>query len=573
MKKLFKKQFALTDKGAHDLIKACSASFFVYLATMLPVILLMFLFDDILEHHPMQTWFYIGFALATLVILYGCLHVEYNTLYNTTYKESANLRIEIAHTISKLPLSYFSRHDVSDLSQTIMADVAAIEHAMSAAIAKAIAFLAYFVVIAILLIAANVRLGLAVVIPVLLGLFFILLSKRIQLRGNKEHYDVLRENAEHFQEAIELQQEIKSYGQSETVKKELYADVEHGEKVHLKAEFIAVTPLMISGLIVQAALPIVILSATALFATGAISIVYLIGYILVAIKVKEAVDGVNANLTELLYIDSMIKRIKEIRETKIQKGKDVAIPSFDIEVKDVGFSYHVDTPVLHRVSFCAKQNEVTALVGMSGCGKTTILRLLSRLYDYDKGHIYIGGVEIKDISTAALFKQISIVFQDVTLFNTSIMDNIRLGKEAASDEEVRHAAKLAYCDEFVNKLPNGYETTIGEDGATLSGGERQRISIARAFLKDAPIIILDEIAASLDVENEKRIQDSLHRLMENKTVIIISHRMKSIENVDHIVVLDKGCVDAQGTHEEVMKHSSIYRDLVENARLAQAFTY
>ncbi|ENZ43268.1 ABC transporter ATP-binding protein, partial [Enterocloster bolteae] len=261
------------------------------------------------------------------------------------------------------------------------------------------------------------------------------------------------------------------------------------------------------------------------------------------------------------------------RETKIQQGKDQTISSYDIEFDQVSFSYDKDTEVLKNISFTAKQNEVTALVGVSGCGKTSILRLMSRLYDYDGGSIRIGGLDIKEISTKSLFEKIAIVFQDVTLFNASVLENIRIGKKTATDEEVVQAARLANCEEFIRRLPEGYKTMIGENGATLSGGERQRLSIARAFLKDSPIIILDEIAASLDVENEKKIQDSLNRLILDKTVVIISHRLKSVENADKIVVIDCGRVEASGTHLELLKTSPTYNNLVEKAKLTEKFQY
>lgn len=307
--------------------------------------------------------------------------------------------------------------------------------------------------------------------------------------------------------------------------------------------------------------------------TGEINILYFLGYVLASIKVRESVEAVSMNVAELYYLDSMVKRIREVRETKIQQGKDQTISSYDIEFDQVSFSYDKDTEVLKNISFTAKQNEVTALVGVSGCGKTSILRLMSRLYDYDGGSIRIGGLDIKEISTKSLFEKIAIVFQDVTLFNASVLENIRIGKKTATDEEVVQAARLANCEEFIRRLPDGYKTMIGENGATLSGGERQRLSIARAFLKDSPIIILDEIAASLDVENEKKIQDSLNRLILDKTVIIISHRLKSVENADRIVVIDCGRVEASGTHLELLKASPTYNNLVEKAKLTEEFQY
>lgn len=573
MNNLFKKYFALTDRGASDLVRASLASFLVYIVNMLPAILLMILFNELVLGNVKNNIFYIGFSVLVLVIMYILLRVEYNTLYNSTYKESANLRLDIADTLSKLPLSYFSKHNLSDLSQTIMADVAAIEHAISHAMAKTIGFFMFFPLISILLLIGNIKLGLAVILPIIIAFSLIVWSKKIQLRENIKYYTKLRDNSDSFQEAIELQQEIKSFGLAKEIKENLYKKMEEGEKIHLKAEFTAVVPLLFSGLVVQIAFAIVILVGTGLFLKGEINVLYLIGYILASIKIKEGVDGVSQNIAELYYIDAMINRIKEIRSTKVQKGEDKEISNYDIELKDVSFAYNEDTAVLKNVSFTANQNEVTALVGMSGCGKTSILRLISRLYDYDGGKIKIGGVDIKEISTKSLFEKISIVFQDVTLFNTSIAENIRIGKKTATDKEVKEAARLANCEEFINQLPEGYDTVIGENGATLSGGERQRLSIARAFLKNAPIIILDEIAASLDVDNEKKIQESLNHLIKNKTVIIISHRLKSVENADKIVIIDNGEVEAFGKHEELMYSSSIYNNLVEKAKLAEVFKY
>lgn len=573
MKNLFKRYFALTDKGASDLVKASFASFSVYIVNMFPAIILMLLFDELVLGNVKSNGFYIGFSVVVLVIMYVLLKLEYSMLYNSTYRESANLRLDIADTLSKLPLSYFSKHNLSDLSQTIMADVTAIEHAMSHAMAKMIGFFMFFPIVSILLLKGNLKLGLAVILPIIIGFLLMIWSKKIQLREKGKHYTKLRDNSDSFQEAIELQQEIKSFGLTKKIKKSLYEKMEEGEKIHLKAEVTTVVPILLSGFVVQISFVIVILVGTGLFLKGEISILYLIGYILVSIKIKEAVDGVSENIVEIYFIDSMISRIKEIRSTEVQKGEDKEISNYDIELKNVSFAYNEDTKVLKNISFTANQNEVTALVGLSGCGKTSILRLISRLYDYDKGNIKIGGVDIKDVSTKSLFEKISIVFQDVTLFNTSIMENIRIGNREATDKEVEEAARLANCEEFINMLPNGYDTVIGENGATLSGGERQRISIARAFLKNAPIVILDEISASLDVNNEKKIQESLNELTKNKTVIIISHRLKSIENVDKIVVINKGEVEAFGKHKELISVSKTYNNLLEKSRLAEVFKY
>ena len=573
MRELFKTHFALTDKGAKDLQKASAASFFVYVINFFPAMLLLLLVDELLLNNVKETGLYLWGSILVLAVMWILLRIEYDALYNTTYQESANLRTEIADILTKLPLSYFSRHDLSDLAQTIMADVAAIEHAMSHAMAKAVGFLFFFPLLSVLLLLGNVKLGLAIILPNLLGFGLLLLSKNLQIRESFKHYQKLRDNSESFQEAIENQQEIKSFGLTQKIRQTLYQKMEESEKIHLRAEISAGIPMLCSNVILQFAFVLVILIGVQMLHTGEINILYFLGYVLASIKVRESVEAVSMNVAELYYLDSMVKRIREVRETKIQQGKDQTISSYDIEFDQVSFSYDKDTEVLKNISFTAKQNEVTALVGVSGCGKTSILRLMSRLYDYDGGSIRIGGLDIKEISTKSLFEKIAIVFQDVTLFNASVLENIRIGKKTATDEEVVQAARLANCEEFIRRLPDGYKTMIGENGATLSGGERQRLSIARAFLKDSPIIILDEIAASLDVENEKKIQDSLNRLILDKTVIIISHRLKSVENADRIVVIDCGRVEASGTHLELLKASPTYNNLVEKAKLTEEFQY
>jgi len=279
------------------------------------------------------------------------------------------------------------------------------------------------------------------------------------------------------------------------------------------------------------------------------------------------------NMAEVMYLDARIKRIRELYNEPLQEGEECKLDNYDISFKDVTFAYNEDNKVLEGVSFEAKQGEVTALIGPSGCGKTTALRLMSRLYDYDSGSIVIGGRDIKSIDTESLFENISIVFQDVSLFNTSVMDNIRIGRYDATDDEVKEAARMANCEEFIDRLPEGYDTLIGEDGMNLSGGERQRISIARAILKDAPVILLDEISASLDVENEMKIQESLKHLIKGKTVVIISHRLKSVEGVDKIVVMNHGKVESEGRHRELLEKSDLYRTMIDRAGMIESYTY
>ena len=571
MKNYYKKRYALSEQGAKNLTKATLFCFLTYCINLGPMIILMGLINQLVLGNVSSTVQYIVMAILTLVFMYILLSEEYVSLFNATYKESANLRRGIAKDLAELPLAYFSKHDLSDLSQTIMADVDRIEHAMSHSIPKVVGMWLFFPLMGLMMLIGNWKLGLAAIIPTLLSFLINPLAKQKEVSEYSRYFNVLRDNSELFQETIELQQEISSFNQSGKVKKTLYGKMEESERIHLKVEIVPMLAVGISSSLSYISLAVVISVGIQLLMHNEISLLYLIGYIIGAIKVKQLFDISTEGMTEMSYIEPAVKRIKEMKNAVLQEGKDTSLSSYDIEFKNVSFGYNEDTKVLKDVSFIAKQGEVTALVGISGCGKTSILRLVSRLYDYDKGSILIGGEDIKNISTDSLFRNISIVFQDVTLFNTSIMENIRLGRESATDEEVKKAAELANCMDFIDKL--GFDTTIGENGAELSGGERQRLSIARAFLKDAPILILDEISASLDVDNEKKIQDSLNKLIKDKTVIIISHRLKSIENVDKIVVIDEGAVEMSGNHNELVEHSKVYKNLIEKTKLAEAFNY
>ena len=573
MKNYYKKRYALSEQGAKNLTKATIYCFLTYCINLGPMFILMGLINQLVLGNVSSTLQYIVMAILTLVFMYILLSEEYVSLYNSTYKESANLRKGIAENLAQLPLAYFSKHDLSDLSQTIMSDVERVEHSMSHSIPKVVAMWLFFPLMGLIMLIGNWKLGLAAIIPTLLSFMINPLAKQKEVSEYSRYFNVLRDNSELFQETIELQQEISSFNQSDKVKKNLYKKMEESERIHLKVEVLPMLAVGISSSLSYISLAVVLAVGIQLLIHNEISLLYLIGYLIGAIKVKELFDVSREGMTEMSYIEPAIVRIKEIKNAALQEGEDTDLSSYDIEFKNVSFAYNKDAKVLKDVSFTAKQGEVTALVGISGSGKTSVLRLISRLYDYDTGSILIDGKDIKNISTESLFKNVSIVFQDVTLFNTSIMENIRLGRESATDEEVKKAAELANCMDFIEKLPDGFNTLIGENGAELSGGERQRISIARAFLKDAPVLILDEISASLDVDNEKKIQDSLNKLIKDKTVIIISHRLKSIENVNKIVVIDEGVVETSGNHDELIKDSKVYKNLIEKTKLAEAFNY
>ena len=573
MKNYLKNRYGLTDKGAEGALVAIRYSSLKSLSYMLPMFLLMYVMQGLLnlgDFSPRLS--VIAYIIIALLMIF-VINRDYITTYNETYKESANLRIEISEIIKDLPLSFYSSRDLTDLSQTIMKDVEAIEHGLSHAVPGFYGFIINLIIISILLLIGNFKLGLAVIIPIYISAILNLLSSRIQKKGIRSYYKEQRKSSKMFQELIDLSTEIKSYNLTEEKEKSGVDFVRSLEKEHIKSELGQVIPIVSATVVANLSLALAIYVGLNSLIDGEINILYFAGYLFASARLIDGVAAFNQFYGELMYIDSPVEKVKALRNEKIQKGNRADLKSFDINGRKLSFSYLDDKKVIDNISFKALQGKTTALVGPSGCGKSTLIKLVARLYDYDSGEITIDDKEIKNIATQDLFKHISMVFQDVTLFNGSVMENIRLGRSSASDEEVLEAARLANCDDFVKKLPRGYKTEIGENGSNLSGGERQRISIARAFLKDAEIILLDEIAASLDVENEKYIQESLNKLTKNKTVIIISHRMKSIENVDQIIVMRDGKIEDFGRHEELLERSKTYKKMIESSKKSEEFVY
>lgn len=567
MRNWINKTFALNNKSSNNILIAIFYSLLVNIFSGSGVLLLLLFFYKKLDKIS-----YIFLAILILIILAISLGLEYNKLYYITYNESANLRIKIGNQLKNLPLSYFSKHDLSDLAQTIMSDIAKMEHAISHALAQTIAFVLFFILVSIAMLYFNFYLAMAIIIPFIINILILFLTKKVQIKSNTKYYKILRKNSESFQENIELQQEIQSLNLEKEMKEKLYIQMDETEKIHFEVESFITALLSLINLLFYIEIGVLILIGSHLFYTNKISLISLISFLLISLKLNEGSLASTLNITELFYIDARVKRLKEIINYPTQKGKDITLKSFDIQLTNVSFSYE-NEQILKDINFVAKQNEITALVGKSGSGKSTLLKLISRLEDYNSGKICIDKIDIKDISTASLFKNISIVFQDVILFNDTILENIRVGNLNASDEEVIKAAQKACCDEFVEKLPNKYNTLIGENGTSLSSGQRQRISIARAFLKNAKILLLDEISSSLDVDNEIQIQKSLQNLVKEKTVIVISHRIKSIENVDKIVVIDEGKVCDSGTHNELLNRCKIYKDLVTKSELGDNFIF
>ena len=573
MKDYLKNRFALTDEGAKGTSIAIFYSTLKNLSFMLPIFLLMYTIQGLLDLGDFSLKATLISYIIVAIIMALVLDKDYKTTYNETYKESANLRISLAEKLKDLPLSFYASHDLTDLSQTIMKDVETIEHCLSHSIPGFYGFIISFCIVSILLLIGNVRLALAIIIPILASILLTFLSKNRQKKATGEYYKDQRESARIFQELIDSSTEIKAYNLSESKEKEAINFVNKLEKKHVATEISQVIPVTLSQIVARFALGFAIYFGLKELIEGNINILYFSGYLFAAARLIDGVDQFVTYYGEFMYIDSPVEKIKSIELANMQEGQRSDIKSFDISCENLEFSYKDGKKVIDGISFNSYQDKVSALVGPSGCGKTTVLRLLSRLYDYDKGKISIDGKEISTVDTKDLFGHISMVFQDVILFNGSVMDNIRLGDLSASDDEVLKAARLANCDEFVNKLPMGYKTLIGENGSNLSGGERQRISIARAFLKNAEIILLDEIAASLDVENEKYIQESLNELTKNKTVVLISHRMKSIQNVDQIIVMNEGKIEALGTHEYLLDNSKTYAKMIESSRLSEEFVY
>ena len=573
MKNYLKDRFALTDKGAEGTIVAIKYSTLKSLSYMLPMFLLMYVMQGLLGLGKFNLKISVIAYIVIALIMIFVINRDYITTYNETYKESANLRIELSEIIKDLPLSFYSKRDLTDFSQTIMKDVEAMEHGLSHAVSGFYGFIINLVIISILLLIGNVKLGLAVIVPIYISAILNLTSTKMQKKATATYYKEQRKSSKMFQELIDLSTEIKSYNLTEEKEKSGIDFVRSLEKKHIKSELGQVIPIVSATVVANLSLALAIYVGLNSLINGEINILYFAGYLFASARLIDGVAAFNQFYGELMYIDSPIEKIKALRSEEIQPGIETEFKSFDIEGKNVEFSYLDDKKVIDNISFKALQGKTTALVGPSGCGKSTLIKLVARLYDYDRGEILIDKKEINKARTEDLFKHISMVFQDVILFNGSVMENIRLGRPTASDEEVLEAAKLASCDEFVKKLENGYDTEIGENGSNLSGGERQRISIARAFLKDAEIILLDEIAASLDVENEKYIQESLNKLIKNKTVMIVSHRMKSIRNVDQIIVMKDGKIEDFGKHDELLKSSKTYQKMIESSKKSEEFIY
>ena len=566
MKRVLMKRFALTEKGAADMLKAIAAVTLSNIALMTPVWLLFAFTGDYLAGTAAGRWaYYLLFAAACLILVFLPNTWQYNATFFATYVESGKRRISLAEKLRKLPLSFFGKKDLADLTGTIMADAETLEHASSHQIPQFYGSLISTALICIGLFFYKWEMALAAVWPIPIAIFIVAASRKVQAHFIRRQSESKVRLNDAVQEFIETSRDLKSCNAEDAYLKELDGRIDDVEKKAIGAELGQAAFIVSAQLILKIGIGTVAVAGSAMLLQGRLNVMEFFSFLLVASRLYEPMSGNLINLGMLNLLTVPVERMNEITDHPAQTGTTDFHPAgYDIRFENVGFSYDQDKTVLRDVTFTAKQGEVTALVGPSGGGKTTVSRLAARFWDVTKGRITVGGQDISRIDPETLLGVYSIVFQDVTLFNNSIIENIRVGKKDASDEEVLAAARLANCDEFALKLPQGYATMIGENGSELSGGERQRISIARAFLKDAPIILLDEASASLDVENETAIQEALSRLIRNKTVIVIAHRMRTVSGADKIVVLADGKIAETGSPAELMKkNDGIFRRMAQ----------
>ena len=553
MKRYMMKRFALTEKGAADMLKAIAAVTLSNIALMTPVWLLFAFTGDYLNGTAAGRWaYYLLFAAVCLVLIFLPNYWQYNATFFSTYVESGKRRISLAEKLRKLPLSFFGKKDLADLTNTIMADAETLEHASSHQIPQFYGSLISTSLICVGLFFYKWEMALAAVWPVPVAIFIVAASRKVQAHFIRQQSASKVKLNDAVQEFIETSRDLKSCNAEDSYLAELDDRIDDVEKKAIGAELGQAAFIVSAQLILKIGIGTVAVVGSALLLQGRLNVMEFFSFLLVASRLYEPMSGNLINLGMLNLLTVPVERMNEIADCPAQTGETSFCPDgYDICFEHVGFSYDQGKTVLKDVSFTAKQGEVTALVGPSGGGKTTVSRLAARFWDISKGRITVGGQDISRIDPETLMSVYSIVFQDVTLFNNSILENIRVGKKDATDEEVLAAARLANCDEFALKLPKEYQTEIGENGSELSGGERQRISIARAFLKDAPIILLDEASASLDVENETAIQEALSRLIQNKTVVVIAHRMRTVSGADKIVVLSDGTIAEEGSPAEL----------------------
>lgn len=564
--KTIQKKTASSKQGAKGIIKGIIACAFQNMAFMLPTTLLYFLVSDMLGGGVQggRITFYVVGCVICFALIFLTTWFQYNNTYFTTYEESGKRRLSLAERLRKLPLSFFGKRDLADLTSTIMSDCEVIEKSTSHFIPGLFGSLISTILIAAGLFVFDWRMALAALWVIPVSVLIVILSYKVQDKVLVKFMTAKMSCADGIQEYIETVRDLKANNAEGNYLSGLKNKIKGVEKSNIKAELTTAVFVTGAGMVLKLGIATVALVGSALLVNGTLGVLTFFMFLLVASRLYDPMQAALQNLAAIIAMRTNVARMNEILEYPVQTGNDTLTNSgYDVVFDHVGFTYPGGEVVLKDVSFTAKQGEVTALVGPSGGGKTTVSRLAARFWDIRKGKITVGGMDVAEIDPEKLMSLYSIVFQDVTLFDNTIMENIRLGKKGATDEEVMSAARLANVDEFAEKLPDKWNTNIGENGCELSGGERQRISIARAFLKDAPVILLDEATASLDVENETMIQSALSRLIKDKTVLVIAHRMRTVAGADKIVVLADGVVAEQGKPSELYNKNGIYARMVD----------
>lgn len=559
-------KYALSEKGTKDMLRAFLAVTVANLVLMLPVGLLYVLSSYLLNGEVPRNK--LTFFLATIIVVLALIAVttvfQYRATFLSTYVESGVRRRTLAEKLRKIPLSYFGKKDLADLTNTIMSDCAILETASSHWIPELIGALISTTLIVISLFFFNWKMALAAVWVMPVAFLIVLYSRTVMRKVYEQSSEYRIACLDGIQEGLETLRDLRSYNMTDSYMEGLNKKIKAVENHSIVAEFSNAVFVASAQMILKLGIGTVAVAGSSLLIKGEINLLTFFMFLLVVTRMYEPLQISLQNLSAIISADVNCKRMDEILSHDEQTGSNTLTnKGYDITFDHVAFSYENGENVLSDVSFTAKQGEVTALIGPSGGGKTTVSRLAARFWDNDAGNITVGGMNISKIEPETLLSLYSIVFQDVTLFNNTVMENIRIGRKDATDEEVMAAARLAHCEEFVERMPEKWNSMIGENGSELSGGERQRISIARAFLKNAPIILMDEATASLDVDNESLIQESISRLIQDKTVIIIAHRMRTVDGVNKIVVLKDGKVAESGTPEELKKQDGIYKHMLE----------
>lgn len=571
-----KHKYALSDNGAKAMLRAFAAVSAANIALMTPVGLLYMLSSHLLNGELSRD--NLGFFIAGIVIALALIAltavIQYRATFLSTYVESGVRRRTLAEKLRKIPLSFFGKKDLSDLTNTIMSDCAMIETGSSHWIPELVGALISTTIVVIGLFFFNWKMALAAVWVMPVALIIVFSSKSVMNKVHNKTMQYKLDCLDGIQEGLETLRDLRSYNMTETYQRGLNKKIKAVEKHAIVAEFANAAFVCSAQIILKLGMGTVAVVGSSLLIKGEIDVLTFLMFLLAVTRMYEPLQIALQNLAAIISIDVNCKRMDEILSHEEQTGREILDnKGFDVNFDHVAFSYKDGEQVLSDVSFTAKQGEVTALIGPSGGGKTTVSRLAARFWDIDGEKITIGGMDVSEVDPEKLLSLFSIVFQDVTLFNNTVMENIRIGKKDATDEEVMAAAKLAHCEEFVAKMPDKWNSMIGENGSELSGGERQRISIARAFLKDAPIILMDEATASLDVDNESLIQESISKLIRNKTVLIIAHRMRTVDGVDKIVVLKDGKVAEEGSPAELKKAGGIYKHMADIQLCSEQWKY